>query len=66
MFGELIGVWLLERLAGDRPAVPVTLAEIGPGRGTLMKDMLRTMDRLEPAFAARRVDRHDRDEPASD
>ena len=31
--------------------LPVTLAEIGPGRGTLMKDMLRTLGRLEPAFA---------------
>lgn len=52
MFGELLAVWVLSawRAAG-RPA-PVTLAEIGPGRGTLMVDMLRTLDRLDPAFIA--------------
>ena len=48
MFGELIGVWL--RIAWDaigRP-LPVTIAEIGPGRGTLMKDVLRALSRLAP------------------
>jgi SAM-dependent MidA family methyltransferase len=51
MFGELIAVWLYrmwDRLG--RPA-PVTVAEIGPGRGTLMKDMLRTFTRLDSSFA---------------
>ncbi|RUM95950.1 class I SAM-dependent methyltransferase [Pseudaminobacter arsenicus] len=48
MFGELIGIWI--RLAWestDKP-LPVAIAEIGPGRGTLMKDMLRTLARLAP------------------
>jgi SAM-dependent MidA family methyltransferase len=51
MFGELVGVWL--RAAWDaigRP-MPVTVAEIGPGRGTLMKDVLRTLSRLDPGLA---------------
>jgi SAM-dependent MidA family methyltransferase len=46
MFGELIGVWL--RAAWDavgRP-LPAAVAEIGPGRGALMKDVLRTSPRL--------------------
>ncbi len=52
MFGELIAVWLYEAwLATGRP-MPVTIAEIGPGRGTLMKDMLRTLARLDPALTA--------------
>ncbi|NGO54395.1 class I SAM-dependent methyltransferase [Allomesorhizobium camelthorni] len=53
MFGELVGVWL--RAAWDaigRP-LPVTVAEIGPGRGTLMKDVLRTLSRLDVGFAAK-------------
>jgi SAM-dependent MidA family methyltransferase len=50
MFGELIAVWLYEAwLAIGRP-MPITVAEIGPGRGTLMKDMLRTLSRLDGKF----------------
>jgi len=38
MFGELLGVWLVQvwRALG-RPS-PVAFAEIGPGRGTLARD----------------------------
>ena len=51
MFGELVAVWLYTAWkACGAPEKPV-LAEIGPGRGTLMKDMLRTLTRLDPAFA---------------
>ncbi|CAN7467428.1 class I SAM-dependent methyltransferase [Caulobacter sp. LjRoot300] len=51
MFGELIGLWILETwtLMG-RPA-PVRLVEIGPGDGTLISDILRAA-RLLPAFLA--------------
>lgn len=48
MFGELIGVWIrLAWEAAGKP-LPVAIAEIGPGRGTLMKDVLRTLARLAP------------------
>ena len=49
MFGEIIGAWLVHvwHQAG-RPA-PFVLAEAGPGRGTLMADMLRTA-RHDPDF----------------
>ncbi|CAN7385196.1 class I SAM-dependent methyltransferase [Mesorhizobium sp. LjRoot246] len=51
MFGELVAVWMYQAwLASGRP-LPVTIAEIGPGRGTLMKDMLRTLSRLDPDLA---------------
>jgi SAM-dependent MidA family methyltransferase len=51
MFGELIGVWLIEtwRTLGAPPRV--VLAEAGPGDGTLMADVLRA-GRLDPAFRA--------------
>lgn len=52
MFGELVGVWL--KLGWDRigSPLPFTLAEIGPGRGTLMADIMRTLRKLDPAMAA--------------
>ncbi|NKC02519.1 class I SAM-dependent methyltransferase [Brucella haematophila] len=48
MFGELIGIWCVaEWDALGRPANTL-LCEIGPGRGTLMCDMLRTISKLAP------------------
>lgn len=42
MFGELIGLWLVaEWMAQGRRQTGVELIEIGPGRGTLMDDILR-------------------------
>ena len=42
MFGEMLGVWITQawRIAGE-PA-EARLVELGPGRGTLMADILRT------------------------
>ncbi len=49
MFGELLGVWASEswRMAGSPPSA--RLIELGPGRGTLMSDVLRVA-RISPAF----------------
>lgn len=52
MFGELLAVWAYSAWTQAGKPVPVTLLEIGPGRGTLMVDMLRTLDRLDPRFIA--------------
>ncbi|WP_027169941.1 class I SAM-dependent methyltransferase [Mesorhizobium sp. WSM3224] len=51
MFGELVGVWLYQAWQGAGRPLPATFAEIGPGRGTLMKDVLRTWSRLDPALS---------------
>jgi len=51
MFGELIGLWLVEVWRGMGRPAPVRLVELGPGRGTLMADALRAA-RLDPAFLA--------------
>ena len=49
MFGEMIGLALAQSwLDQGRPA-PFTLAEIGPGRGTLMADILRAI-RMVPGM----------------
>lgn len=51
IFGELIGVWVVaEWIAQGRKSEGVYLMEMGPGRGTLMDDMLRTT-RNFPALA---------------
>lgn len=49
MFGELLGLWAAEtwRLVGGPQ--PARLAELGPGRGTLMADALRAA-RAAPDF----------------
>ncbi len=52
MFGELVAVWLVEAWSAVGAPLPLTLAEIGPGRGTLMKDMVRTLHRIAPRLAA--------------
>ncbi|KAF1982231.1 DUF185-domain-containing protein [Aulographum hederae CBS 113979] len=44
VFGELIGIWVVaEWMAQGRKRDGVYLMEVGPGRGTLMDDMLRTI-----------------------
>jgi len=51
IFGELIGLWLADIwIRAGRPG-PVHYVELGPGRGTLARDVLRTLRRfdLEPA-----------------
>nr|POF13124.1 isoform 2 of protein arginine methyltransferase ndufaf7, mitochondrial [Quercus suber] len=42
IFGELLGVWIVaEWIAQGKKSEGVCLMEVGPGRGTLMDDMLR-------------------------
>lgn len=52
MFGELVAVWLVEAWSAVGAPLPLTIAEIGPGRGTLMKDMVRTLRHIAPRLAA--------------
>lgn len=64
MFGELIGAWAVAAWRALGSPAPFLLAEIGPGRGTLMADMLRTIARIAPdcmrAVAVRLVETSDR------
>lgn len=47
IFGELIGLWLTDIwIRAGRPE-PVHYVELGPGRGTLARDALRTMKRFD-------------------
>ena len=47
MFGELLGAWWLETVRQNN-LQNAALVEIGPGRGTLMADILRTLAKLDP------------------
>ena len=49
MFGEMIGIWLIQSWQTLGEPEAFNLVELGPGKGTLMRDILRTC-RLEPRF----------------
>jgi NADH dehydrogenase [ubiquinone] 1 alpha subcomplex assembly factor 7 len=51
VFGELIGLWCVDLWTRMGRPNPILLAELGPGRGTLMRDALRAA-RLVPEFLA--------------
>ena len=51
MFGELVGAWAAQVWADQGRPDPFVLAELGPGRGTLMRDALRAAAAL-PGFRA--------------
>lgn len=56
VFGELIGLWCLLAWRGmDRPS-PFHLAELGPGRGTLMADAMRAAAIDQDFIAASRIE----------
>jgi SAM-dependent MidA family methyltransferase len=51
-FGECLGLWAAAAWHRMGRPSPVLLAELGPGRGTLMQDALRAIGRAAPEFAA--------------
>lgn len=50
MFGELVGAWAAAIWSAMGRPAPLRLIELGPGRGTLLKDALRVAARV-PGFA---------------
>jgi len=54
MFGELVGLALVQAWIDQGRPPNVTLAEFGPGRGTLMADMLRAAGQV-PGFTPKVV-----------
>ncbi|HEX4635420.1 MAG TPA: SAM-dependent methyltransferase [Rhizomicrobium sp.] len=51
MFGEMVGLWLVQAWADQGCPKNPRLVELGPGRGTLMADILRTA-KVAPEFLA--------------
>jgi NADH dehydrogenase [ubiquinone] 1 alpha subcomplex assembly factor 7 len=52
VFGELLGLWAAVTWRNLGSPRPVSLTEMGPGRGTLMADALRAVTRAAPDFRA--------------
>jgi NADH dehydrogenase [ubiquinone] 1 alpha subcomplex assembly factor 7 len=55
MFGELLGLCLAQGWLDQGAPAAFTLAELGPGRGTLMADVLRATARVPGFHAAAKV-----------
>ncbi|GME65496.1 uncharacterized protein LTHEOB_4026 [Neofusicoccum parvum] len=53
IFGELVGLWVVaEWMMQGRKSEGVQLVEVGPGRGTLMDDMLRAIRNFKSLSSA--------------
>lgn len=52
VFGEAVGAWIAATWQALAAPDPVHLVEFGPGRGTLLADVLRTLGRLRPDLVA--------------
>jgi NADH dehydrogenase [ubiquinone] 1 alpha subcomplex assembly factor 7 len=55
LFGEMLGVWVVSQWHKMGCPSEVELVELGPGRGTLMKDVLRVVGRFADMKSALRV-----------
>ncbi|MQV96887.1 class I SAM-dependent methyltransferase [Sinorhizobium medicae] len=50
LFGEMIGIFLVHAWQQHGAPANAIISEIGPGRGTMMSDMLRVIRRLAPTL----------------
>jgi SAM-dependent MidA family methyltransferase len=50
LFGEMVGVFMVHAWQRHGTPAAVRLVEIGPGRGTMMADMLRVIKRIAPSL----------------
>jgi NADH dehydrogenase [ubiquinone] 1 alpha subcomplex assembly factor 7 len=55
MFGEILAVWAADAWLALRAPKKFALVECGPGRGTLMKDLLRAVRKVEGFLDAAEV-----------
>jgi len=52
MFGEVLGAWVISRWVQMGRPTPFQLIELGPGKGTLMADVLRVLRQHPDIYAA--------------
>ncbi|XP_056437758.1 protein arginine methyltransferase NDUFAF7, mitochondrial [Gadus chalcogrammus] len=58
IFGELLGVWCVSEWMGAGRPGSLQLVEFGPGRGSLMNDILRVLGQLRSALGRTEVSVH--------
>lgn len=51
LFGECLAIWCALAWDAMKRPLPLRLVELGPGRGTLMADLVRALGRIAPALA---------------
>ncbi|NDC57134.1 MAG: class I SAM-dependent methyltransferase, partial [Alphaproteobacteria bacterium] len=51
IFGEMVALWLVAEWEAMGKPAPLSLVELGPGQGTLMADIMRTLRRVAPSLA---------------
>ncbi|ETW83288.1 hypothetical protein HETIRDRAFT_316531 [Heterobasidion irregulare TC 32-1] len=54
VFGELVGIWFLSQYIETAAGKDIRLVELGPGRGTLMDDILRTLAQFPASRSVRK------------
>ena len=47
MFGEILGIYLINAMGNYENLKTVNIVEIGPGKGTMMSDILRAFMQLD-------------------
>lgn len=55
LFGEIIGIWAVQQWINLGSPATINLIELGPGRGTLMADLLRGTKHIKPFCDAIRI-----------
>ncbi|EUC57089.1 S-adenosyl-L-methionine-dependent methyltransferase, putative [Rhizoctonia solani AG-3 Rhs1AP] len=50
LFGELVGIWLVSQWVERGQNRPIRMIELGPGKGTLMDDILRVSKILDLVY----------------
>jgi len=55
MFGEVLGAWVISRWQQMGRPAPFQLIELGPGKGTLMADMLRVLRQHPDIYSAAHI-----------